>query len=111
MRIAACAVGVLALALIDARAHDAPTGWSYSVACCSGYDCAELPAGTVKEGSNGYQITLMPGQHPMVTGDIFRATVPYGSSKIKDAPDGLYHACILKSSQSIICLYVGSRGF
>lgn len=103
----AAMVGVMITA---ANAHDAPMGWSYSVACCSGYDCDELPEGTVRETPNGYEITLQPGQHPMVTDKPFHAVVPYDSKKLRDAPDGRYHACILRTG-TLVCLYVGSRGF
>lgn len=106
-------VAVVVMALVwmtwTASAHEAPMGWLYDGACCSDRDCAELPKGAVKEGPEGYEVTILPGQHPMVKDEVFRATVPYTSTKVRQSPDGLYHGCVLPSG-FLICLYVGSRG-
>jgi len=50
----------------EGRAHQAPSGWAYPTECCSGIDCAEIPASAVKETQRGYQVTLRAGQHQMV---------------------------------------------
>ena len=100
----------------EVKAHDAlptsamPLGWKYDLACCAGYDCAQLPEGSVKEGPVGYEITLQPGQHPMVKDKAFFSVVPYQSKQVRSSPDGLFHGCILVS-QRMPCLYVPPRGF
>lgn len=109
--LAGVGIGILsALWVTDAAAHTAPTGWEYSQICCSNRDCAPIPDSAVKETNDGYQITLMPGQHPMVKDKVFQATIPYNSGKLKDSPDGMYHACIL-STGHVMCFYRGPRGF
>lgn len=40
----------------EARAHDAPAGWSYPADCCSGVDCREVSAKAISERSDGYRI-------------------------------------------------------
>ena len=93
---------LLLAANIAARAHDAPAGWAYPLACCSNRDCHEVPAGGVKEGGAGYTLAS--------SGE----TVPYGDRRIKDSPDGLFHACQQGGDVDagrIICLFVPPRGF
>lgn len=101
---------MMAIALTPVFAHQAPLGWSYAAKCCSGKDCAQAVKGAVIEGPSGYEITILPGQHPMVKDKVFRAVLPYDSKKIIDSPDGLYHVCISPSG-GLLCLYAGSRGF
>lgn len=90
----------------DAKAHSAPTGWIYPSECCSGRDCAEIPTSAVKEGPNGYQVTLLPGQHPMIKAAPHSFLVPYGTEKV--SPDGLYHAC-LSPTLRLLCFYAGGK--
>ena len=86
-----------------AFAHDAPSGWSYPIECCSTVDCREVPASAVKEVWNGYLITLSTKQE----------IVPYGSYKIKDSPDGAYHWCSQGGTNDgkTLCLFVPPRAF
>lgn len=83
-----------------AWAHDAPTGWSYSPACCSNRDCGQVPADWISEGQDGVRI--------MPTGEV----IPYSDSRIKVSPDGLVHWCRspYDPSPRTICLYLPSRG-
>jgi len=108
-----------AISAMVARAHDAPQGWSYAISCCSGMDCHEIPSEAVRETSEGYHITLTPEQHDQLVKPV-EYVVPYGDPKIKDAPDGVFHACIGKQflrdngethGGNLICLYVPPRGF
>ena len=88
------------------HAHQAPSGWSYSVQCCSGIDCDEIPASAVKETPEGYAITLRPGQHVMVKAP-FATVVPYATAR--PAPDGAYHIC-LSPALKVLCFFAGPRG-
>ena len=81
-------------------AHDAPSGWSYSFACCASTDCRPVNQTTVKETATGYVVP---------SGEV----VPYGSTKIKHSPDGEFHWCSKggKNDTPTICLYVPPRSY
>lgn len=95
----------VALMVQPVRAHDAiptaakPNGWSYPLACCSGYDCREVtggPGGLVREHGNGYEIAT--------TGEV----IPQTDAKIKLSPDGQFHWCSKggRDDSDTICLFV-----
>jgi hypothetical protein len=99
----ASAAALPALILLSSAAfsHDAPKGWSYPFACCSGYDCREVSASTVGEKPEGYVIAS--------TGEV----LPYSDTRIKNSPDGEYHWCSVagKSDGKTICLFVPPKSF
>lgn len=106
---------VLAVMLIwastPASAHDAPLGWSYDTFCCNGNgqhgDCAPVPASSIKAVDGGYEITLRPGDHPMITRPhIFFKAWP--ESRLSQ--DGNFHVCLWPSQDSLRCLYVPPVG-
>lgn len=103
-------VGLLAWLINESRAHEAPLGWLYPANCCSGRDCAEAPSGSVREGPNGYEVTLLPGQHPMVKDEPHSFVVAYDARQIRDSPDGRFHVC-LSPQLRLLCFFAGSRGF
>ncbi|TKT79044.1 hypothetical protein [Aquamicrobium sp. LC103] len=92
---------ILALGLLPAAAHDAPSGWSYPVSCCSGYDCREVSETDIIEGPEGYVIR--------VTGEV----IPMTSRKVRPSPDGVFHWCSVagKNDGKTICLFVPPRGY
>lgn len=103
-------VQVLLAALIattSVAAHEAiptsdmPKGWTYPMSCCAGYDCREVPASAIGEKKAGYVI--------LRTGEV----IPYGDSRLRDSPDGIFHWCSRMGSDTgnTICLYVPPRGF
>lgn len=96
------AIGLF-LSPIPAMAHDAPSGWSYPPECCSTTDCREIASSAVKEVWNGYLITLSTKQE----------VVPYGSYKIRNSPDGMFHWCTLGGGNdgNTLCLFVPPRSF
>ncbi|WP_353003719.1 hypothetical protein [Mesorhizobium sp. M0976] len=87
--------------------HDAlptvakPQGWSYPFACCSGYDCREVPDADIVEGARGYEIRR--------TGELIAMTDP----KVRRSPDGKFHWCSVAGANDgkTICLFVPPRGF
>lgn len=83
------------------RIHDAPTGWSYPLSCCSGYDCRQVDESAIDEGPAGYTIRA--------TGE----TIPMTDAKVKPSPDGLFHWCSVGGQPDgrTICLFVPPRGF
>lgn len=36
-----------ALVAAPAAAHEAPSGWTYDLDCCSAHDCYQIDAGTI----------------------------------------------------------------
>ena len=104
--------GLVFAAVQASRAHEAPSRlWDYPLSCCYGIgrggDCDEIPATSVREGPNGYEVTLAPGDHPMVEGPM---SFIYPYAKTQSAPDGRYHVCF-KPDMSVRCFFAGERAF
>lgn len=81
---------ILLALIVHARAHEAPSGWEYPMACCHNFDCAPLDANRVKEIEGGY---LIDGKHFVAQKDA------------KDSPDGIYHACFPSLGQAPRCFW------
>jgi hypothetical protein len=84
-----------------AFAHEAPAGWQYDAACCSGIDCAQAPKDDVKETPEGYRLS---------TGEI----IAYSDHRIRRSRDEYFHECKPggdMSSPHSFCLYVPDRGY
>lgn len=84
----------LAMFVIPAFSHDAPSGWAYPIECCSNADCAELPSSRVKNVSTGY---LIDGKH----------LVPFKDAR--QSPDGLFHACF-PTPDNLRCFFAPPPG-
>jgi len=84
-----------------ASAHDAPSGWSYPLACCSGLDCRPVSASRVGETPDGYVIAG--------TGEV----VGYSDRRIRQSPDGDFHWCSVAGADDgdTICLFVPPKLF
>ena len=97
----AAALALPVLAAFPARAHDAPSGWSYPTACCSGIDCREVADRAISERPGGYVIKG--------TGEM----IAYTDARVKDSPDGVYHWCSVRGADDsrTICLFVPPKGF
>jgi hypothetical protein len=65
--------------------------------CCHNQECAPLPEDQTPKPLDG-------GAWLLKTGEV----VP--KSKVKFAPDGLYHLCRLASTGTILCLYTPPNG-
>lgn len=91
-------------------AHQAPSGWAYDAACCSGRDCALVGPGVVREVSGGYAVVVLPGTHPMVPrgAAAVRAFVGHGDRRIRASGDEHRHVCI--AGRAVLCLYVPPGG-
>ena len=104
MGLALCA---LVVSSVSTMAHDAvptaakPLGWKYPFSCCSGYDCREVDASSIKEGPAGYTVP---------SGEVVSMT---DRNRIKDSPDGEFHWCTVAGADDgrTICLFVPPRGF
>lgn len=87
------------------------TGWAhewYPLRCCSGTDCSSVRAQNVKEGPNGYEVIVRPGEHPMVTKETLTFLVPY--KQAESSPDNEYHICI-NGTGKLLCFFAGARSF
>jgi len=84
-----------------AGAHDAPKGWSYPFACCSGFDCREVASKAIAERPEGYVI--------QGTGEV----VTYNDKRVRKSPDGEFHWCSVAGANDTrtICLFVPPRSF
>ena len=65
-----------------ALAHDAPMGWAYPMACCSGADCREADPGEIVEAPGGWRV--------VPTGEV----LGYHDPKVRQSPDGHWHRCL-----------------
>jgi len=90
--------GVLALAVLclPASAHNAPSGWSYSAACCDSKDCHPAAPGEVETRQGGYFIPAT------------REMIPFSDRRVKPSGDGTLHRCSYSGfpAAGTICLYV-----
>ncbi|MBB3411243.1 hypothetical protein FHT87_005196 [Rhizobium sp. BK316] len=96
----------------SAYGHTAPSGMEYSAYCCNGDgmsgDCQPIPSRSVKAVSGGYQISLNPGDHRLVTRQhVF--FIPY--DKVREATDGGYHACLYPDEDTLRCFYAPPQSF
>jgi hypothetical protein len=110
---AAVAGFIMWLAMPEARAHDAPPspgqpqGWTYPVACCSGYDCRPVAHGRddgrvrIFETAEGYRFSTS------------KEVVVYTDSRLRESPDGEFHWCTVAGADDgrTICLFVPPRAF
>jgi hypothetical protein len=89
------------LGSLPAGAHEAPKGWSYPFACCSGYDCREVASKAISERPEGYVI--------QATGEV----VTYNDKRVRKSPDGEFHWCSVAgaSDSRTICLFVPPRSY
>lgn len=89
----------LVLLPVSAMAHDAPAGWAYDGACCSGIDCQPAKISQVEQTPKGYLVHK--------TDDVNETLVPYSDTRIHWSHDKNYHVCsYILSSKNLICLYV-----
>jgi len=91
---------IILCAIPGAKAHEAPTGWSYPISCCSGFDCRAVQDPAVKERPEGY---LVP------SGEVLAMT----DNRIRHSPDGLFHLCTIGGTDAgrTICLFVPPRSY
>ena len=86
---------------VPALGHEAPTGWSYPVSCCSGFDCREVSAAAIRERPEGYVIGP--------TGEV----VAFSDKRLRNSPDGEYHWCSVAGADDgrTICLFVPPHSY
>jgi len=102
-------LGLTAWLTYPAAGHEAPAGWSYDPACCSGYDCAPIPARAVTLTPAGWRVQVAQGEHPFAPAGGLDETVPFGDPRIRRSGDGGWHACISPHTGRLLCVYEPER--
>jgi hypothetical protein len=86
---------------LPAIAHEAPTGWTYDLECCSDQDCRPERS-EVKATPRGWLVTS--------TGEIIR----YDDGRVHESKDGEFHRCLMQRGVNgpgmTRCLYVPRMG-
>jgi hypothetical protein len=95
----------------SAFGHDSPMGMQYDPWCCRGNDvggdCAPIPPSSLRATKGGYEVSVGPGDHPLLTKPhVF--FMPY--DKVRESTDGQPHACFFPNEDTLRCLYVPNRG-
>lgn len=103
------AVAVSLLLSRPASGHNAPSGWAYDPACCSTQDCAPIRVDLVRITAQGYEVTVAPGDHPLVT---VQSTYvfPFNDPRVRFSGDQNYHLCIGAYTKKGLCLYIPGTG-
>lgn len=106
------AVGVVLFLTLPALPHQAPTDMLYDSWCCNGTringDCEPIPAESVRVVPGGYQITLRPGDHHLVTTE---HTFTKAQAETRPSTDGQYHACLYPTENTLRCFYAPPPSF
>lgn len=89
-----------------ASAHEMPSGFTYDRYCCNGDgrsgDCQMIPGTNVRIVREGYRVTLLPGDHRLVTRPHVYV-VP--QTRARPSPDGSYHLCLFPNEDTVRCFY------
>ena len=104
---------IIAIALLiwPAGAHQSATGFEFDRWCCNGDsmhgDCQQIPDTAVEELSDGYRITLRPGDHHMVMKEhvFFKK---FG--EVRWTNDGNFYACLYPDEDTLRCFYAPPSG-
>lgn len=114
MKSIACAIVAVATIAYTglASAHESPMNMPYDPWCCRGNDvggdCAPIPASALKAKSGGWEVSVGPGDHPLLTkSHVF--FMPY--DKVRVSTDGQPHACFFPNEDTLRCLYVAPQSF
>lgn len=103
----ACIVLAVAFALLAIWVHPARGHEWYDPWCCSGKDCERIASESVRPVDGGYVVTVLPGQHPMVTKP---HTFMVPADKTRTSLDGDYHICLFPTENDMRCFYVPPMG-
>lgn len=100
---------IFSLTIATAYSHEASMGWKYPFSCCGEGDCSQIAGESVKQTPNGYEISLLPGEHPQIKTKSFHYMVPYAIART--SLDGEYHLCLApEPSLAFRCFFKGLEG-
>lgn len=112
MPITAFIAYAMTVATLPAAAHETTTGWQYDQFCCNGDshsgDCQMISTKNVKITENGYEISLAPGDHRLVTRP-HHFTLP--QAKARRSRDAEYHLCLYPTEDTLRCFYAPPMAF
>lgn len=95
-----------------AHAHHAPSGFTYEPYCCNGDgdsgDCQSISPKTVRPREDGYEVTLLPGDHKLAT-RMHVFLIP--QAETRESPDDSYHLCLFPNEDTVRCFYAPPLGF
>lgn len=104
--------GVLVAYASCVQAHDSHSGWRYEAFCCNGDnhtgDCQMIPSDSVKVITGGYQLTLAPGDHRLVTKN---HTFNFPQTNARRSQDSEYHLCLFPDENTPRCFYAPDMSF
>jgi hypothetical protein len=93
-------------------AHEAHTGWKYESYCCNGNeqtgDCQMIPTRSVRVTQGGYEVSLAPGDHRLVTR---KHLFKWSQGETRRSQDGEYHLCLYPNEDTPRCFYAPDMGF
>ncbi|RRN68748.1 hypothetical protein EIQ31_19690 [Agrobacterium deltaense] len=93
-------------------AHESHKGFKYESYCCNGDaetgDCQMIPTRSVRVTSDGYEVSLAPGDHRMVTR---RHVFNWSQSQARRSEDGEYHLCLFPDEDTPRCFYAPDMGY
>lgn len=106
----------LGAGLFPAGAHEAHSvkggTWKYDGYCCNGDsrsgDCQMISTRNVRITSQGYEISLGPGDHRLITRP-HHFTMP--QSEARRSKDEEYHLCLYPTEDTLRCFYAPDMGF
>lgn len=118
----ALAIAMMYLAWVwPALGHEAmsikgdPLGWVWPPECCNSAatsptgDCAVIDPSTVREGPDGYIVTLRVGDHPRLKTKGYTAVIPYHLAR--DSPSGEYGICLTTDGNHRFCFFAGAKSY
>jgi hypothetical protein len=108
MRLLALCIALLVLPS-SVSSHEAPSGWSYPIQCCSNRDCTKIDASEVRATAQGYEVTLKPGMHDFITEKTGARSYVIPYSRARQSPDGEFHICIRMDLQ-LLCFFAPPPG-
>jgi hypothetical protein len=93
-------------------AHEALTGWKYEAFCCNGNehngDCQMISTKNVRVTPQGYDISLRPGEHRLVTR---RHDFSVPQSQTRRSGDEEYHLCLYPDEDTLRCFYAPDMAY
>lgn len=93
-------------------AHEAMTGWKYEAFCCNGNehtgDCQMISTKNVRITAQGYEISLKPGEHRLVTK---RHEFSVRQSDARRSRDEEYHLCLYPNEDTLRCFYAPDMAY
>lgn len=107
------AVVTVAFALVPSvSAHESHKGFKYESYCCNGNsetgDCQMIPTKSVRVVQGGYEVSLAPGDHRLVTR---RHVFNWSQNQTRRSEDGEYHLCLYPDENTPRCFYAPDMGF